>query len=137
MPPAKRVDLAWQHRGMVFRGEGAGKAPITIDGDNAEAPGPMEGLLLALAACTGSDVVAVMRKKRVDLQELRIEVTGRRSDEHPQRYVAIDLVYRVQAPGATEQQVHHAIDLSLAKYCSVTHSLNPDIPVRYELALQA
>jgi putative redox protein len=73
----------------------------------------------------------------VDLQELRIEVQGRRRDEPPRRYVAIDLVFNVTAPGATEAQVRQAIDLSLAKYCSVTHSLNPDIPVRYDLRLQA
>lgn len=137
MEPGKRVTLAWQRRALVFRGEGAGRAPITIDGDNAEGPGPMESLLLAMAACTGSDVVSVLGKKRVDLRELRIEITGQRREEHPRRYVAIDLTYHVVAPGATERQVRHAIDLSLEKYCSVTHSLNPDIPVRYALALQA
>ena len=133
----KRVSLEWQARELVFRGEGAGKVPITIDGNNAEAPGPMETLLLAMAACTGSDVAVVMTKKRLGMRSLRIEVHGRRREEHPQRYVAIDLVYHVVAPGATEAQVRHAIDLSLGKYCSVTHSLNPDIPVHYELDLQA
>lgn len=137
MANTKHVGLAWQHRGLVFTGEGEGKVPITIDGENAEGPGPMESLLLALAACTGSDVVVVMRKKRLDLRELRIEVSGERREEHPQRYVAIDLTYSVTAPGATEEQVRHAIDLSLAKYCSVTHSLNPAIAIRYELVLQA
>jgi uncharacterized OsmC-like protein len=46
-------------------------------------------------------------------------------------------VYRVTAPGAAEAQVRQAIDLSLTKYCSVTHSLAPDITIRYELDLQA
>jgi len=133
----KHVSLEWQSRGLVFRGEGAGKVPITIDGDNGEAPGPMETLLLAMAACTGSDVALVMTKKRLGLQSLRVEAHGRRRDEPPRRYTAIDLVYHVVAPGATETQVRHAIDLSLGKYCSVTHSLNPDIPVRYELDLRA
>ena len=137
MADTKQVDLTWQHRGLVFTGEGAGKVPITIDAANAEGPGPMESVLLALAACTGSDLVVVLRKKRLDLRELRIEVRGERREEHPQRYVAIDLTYSVSAPGATEEQVRHAIDLSLAKYCSVTHSLNPAIAIRYELVLQA
>jgi len=135
--PEKRVSLDWQARDLVFRGEGAGRVPITIDGDNREAPGPMETLLLAMAACTGSDVAVVMSKKRLGMTSLRIEVHGRRREEHPQRYTAIDLVYHVVAPGAAEAQVRHAIDLSLGKYCSVTHSLNPDIPIHYELDLQA
>lgn len=137
MPLAKTVTLTWQHRGLVFEGEGAGRVPIRMDGDNAQGPGPMETLLLAEAACTGSDVVSILEKKRVDLRELRIEVHGERRDEYPQRYVRIGLVFHVTAPGAAEQQVRHAIDLSLGKYCSVMHSLNPDIPVSYELVLQA
>ena len=137
MASTKHVGLTWQGRGLVFSGAGAGGVRVPIDGDNVEGPGPMESLLLALAACTGSDVVVVMRKKRVDLRELRLEVTGQRREEHPQRYVAIDLEYSVTAPGATEEQVRHAIDLSLAKYCSVIKSLNPDIAIRYELVLEA
>ncbi len=138
MPAAKQVSLDWLGHGMAFRGEGAGKVPIVIDGDNAEGPGPMETLLLALAACTGSDVVSVLGKKRVDLRSLTIGVRGERREEFPRRYTRITLVYRVVAPGAAEAQVRHAIDLSLEKYCSVTHSLAPDLlPVPYELVLEA
>ncbi len=138
MPREKQVTLDWQGRGMSFRGEGAGKVPIVIDGDNEAGPGPMETLLLALAACSGSDVVSILGKKRVDLRALRIEVRGVRREEFPQRYTRIALVFRVEAPGATEAQVRHAIDLSLEKYCSVTHSLAEDLlPVPYELVLEA
>ena len=137
MLAAKAVRATWQGRSMVFRGETDGKAPITIDGETAEGPSPMDTLLLALAGCTGSDVVEILRKKRLALRELRIDVTGTRREEYPRRYTAIDLVYRVSAAGATEQHVRQAIDLSLRKYCSVTHSLQADIPIHYELVLQA
>ena len=137
MALTKHVVASWRHQGLQFAGEGAGKVAVTIDGDNAAAPGPMEMLLIALAACSGADVVGILAKKRLTLRELVIEVHGTRRDEDPKRYVAIQLSYRVAAQGATEQAVRQAIDLSLEKYCSVTHSLNPDIPITYELALQA
>lgn len=137
MPRQKQIAISWQGRGMVFQGEGAGLVPITIDGENTEGPGPMETLLIALATCTGSDVVNILAKKRLTLKSLTVDVTGDRRDEEPQRYTAIRLRYHVNAPGATEPAVRQAIDLSLGKYCSVTHSLNPDIPITYELALQA
>lgn len=137
MAVRKEVTLSWQGRELVFQGVAPGKAPILLDGRAAEGPSPMEALLLALAGCTASDVVVVLQKKRLGLRALEVEVHGQRRDEHPRRYVALDLVYRVSAPGAAEAQVRQAIDLSLAKYCSVTHSLAPDIPVRYELVLQA
>ena len=42
----------------------------------------------------------------------------------------------MQAPGAPEERVRHAIELSLEKYCSVTQSLAPDIARRYEMVLE-
>lgn len=134
MGETKGVRLAWQHD-LVFQGEGAGKAPITLDGDNGQGPGPMEDLLLALAACTGSDVVIILKKKRVDLSALRIEVAGDRREDAPRRFTAITLTFHITAPGLTEAQARRTIELSLERYCSVAHSLAPDIPIRYELAL--
>ncbi|MFI5208794.1 MAG: OsmC family protein [Gemmatimonadales bacterium] len=137
-PPApKHVSASWQARGLVFSGGAEGKTAVPIDGDGIEGPSPMDALLVAMAGCTGSDVALVLKKKRVDLQELKVEARGERREEQPQRFTKIDLVYHVHAPGASERAVRHAIDLSLATYCSVAHSLNPDIPIRYELVLQA
>ncbi|MDP3773944.1 MAG: OsmC family protein [Gemmatimonadales bacterium] len=136
MAETKRVQLTWEHD-LVFRGEGAGKAPITLDGDNVAGPGPMENLLLALAACSGSDVVVILKKKRADLRSLRVEVAGERREEIPERYTAITITYHIAAPSLAEAQARHTIELSLEKYCSVAHSLAPDVAVRYELALQA
>ena len=137
MPPPRQIVATWLHRGMVFSGEKPGKPPVTIDGDTAEGPSPMDALLIAIAGCTGADVVLVLEKKRINLRELRIDVTGTRREEQPQRYLAIHLVYRVTAPGTSEQAIRFAIDLSLEKYCSVSHSLNPDIPITYDLVLEA
>ena len=136
-PAVKSVTASWQSRGLVFSGGREGGTAVTIDGDGHEGPSPMDTLLVALAGCTGSDVVVVLKKKRVDLRALDVEIKGMRREQEPRRYTKIDIVYRVHAPGATEQAVRHAIDLSLEKYCSVTHSLNPDIPIGYELVLQA
>ena len=136
-PAPKQVSTHWLARGLVFSGGIAGKPEVTIDGDAREGPSPTDTLLIALAGCTGADVVIILQKKRIDLEGLRVDVTGERREELPQRYTKIDLVYHVTAPGASEAAVRHAIDLSLEKYCSVTHSLNPDIPIAYELVLQA
>jgi len=135
--PAKQVSASWQARGLVFSGAAHSGNAITIDGDSGEGPSPMDTLLIAMAGCTGSDVVVVLKKRRIDLKNLRVDIRGERREQEPRRYTKIDLVYHVSAPGASEQAVRQAIDLSLQKYCSVTHSLNPDIPIRYELVLQA
>lgn len=132
----KHVTLTWRH-GMAFEGAAPGKPPIAIDSDGKTGPGPMETLLLALAGCTGSDVVSILAKMKLPVRAMSVDVTGERRTEHPKRYTSIVLTYHVTAPGAPEERVRHAINLSLEKYCSVTHSLAPDIARRYELVLEA
>ncbi len=136
MAEEKRVTLTWRH-GLAFEGAAAGKPPIAIDSDGRTGPGPMETLLLALAGCTGGDVVSILEKMKFPVRAMKVEVTGQRRHEHPKRYTSISLTYHVAAPGAPEERVRHAIDLSLEKYCSVTHSLAPDIARRYDLVLEA
>ena len=134
MGETKRITLTWQ-QGLQFVG-GPPDGPVsTIDGDNAVAPGPMLTLLLAAASCTGSDVVLILQKMRVELRELRIEVAGVRREEEPRRYLAIHFDYRLAGTGLDEAKARRAINLSLEKYCSVIHSLAPDMGITYALSL--
>jgi putative redox protein len=130
----KRITLDWQE-GLRFRGGEPNGPSILIDGDNVEGPGPMLTLLLAAAACTGSDVVVVLNKMRVAFSALRIEVSGVRRETEPRRYVSLHLDYRVTGSGVDAAKVRRAIDLSLEKYCSVIHSLAPDMAITYALSL--
>jgi putative redox protein len=130
----KRVTLAWQQR-LVFRGGEPGGPETTIDGDNALASGPMLTLLLAAAACTGADVVSILEKMRVGLRDLRIEASGVRREQEPRRYTALHLEYHLTGEGIDEAKARRAIELSITKYCSVLHSLAPDIQVTHGLTL--
>jgi putative redox protein len=130
----KRATLTWQ-QGLRFTGSEPGGPAITVDGDNAAGPGPMLTLLLAAAACSGSDVVVILEKMRVKLHELRIDIAGIRREEEPRRYVAIHLDYRLNADALDPAKARRAIDLSLEKYCSVIHSLAPDIAITYALSV--
>jgi putative redox protein len=130
----KHATLTWQE-GLRFVGGHLGGPSITVDGDNQSGPGPMLMLLLAAAACTGSDVVAILQKMRVSFQEFRIEISGTRREEDPRRYVVVHLDYWLRGEDLDPAKVRRAIDLSLEKYCSVFHSLAPDIAVTYALSL--
>jgi putative redox protein len=130
----KRATVIWE-QGLRFAGSEPGGPAITVDGDNVMGPGPMLTLLLAAAACSGSDVVLILKKMRVDLRGLRIEVAGTRREAEPRRYVAIHLDYHLAGEGIDPVKARRAIDLSLEKYCSVIHSLAPDMAVTYALSL--
>lgn len=134
MQETKRVSLRWEE-GLRFIG-GAPDGPLTtIDGDNAAAPGPMLTLLLAAASCSGSDVVLILQKMRVQLRELRIEVAGQRRKQEPRRYTSIHFDYHLGGQGLDQGKAARAVDLSIKKYCSVIHSLGPDIAITYAVTL--
>lgn len=134
MQETRRVVLTWQE-GLRFVGGTADGPSSIIDGGNVVAPGPMLTLLLAAASCSGSDVVVILQKMRVQLSQLRIDVTGVRREQEPRRYTAIHFDYHLGGEGLARAKATRAIDLSLEKYCSVIHSLAPDIAITYALTL--
>lgn len=127
----KTVVLRWTGEGERFRGGAPGGPETTVDGDGAAAPGPMDTLLLSLAGCMGVDILMILRKGRVSVDGLAIEIDGDRAPEPPRRYTALDMTVRVSGPTAEEEaKVQRAVDLSRDKYCSVFHSLREDLEVR-------
>lgn len=130
----KRAILTWQ-QDLRFAGGTPGGPSVIVDGDNMAGPGPMLALLLAAASCSGSDIVLILQKMRVKLRELQIEAEGTRREQEPRRYIALHLNYRIAGEGVDEVKARRAIDLSLEKYCSVVHSLAPDIAITYALSL--
>jgi len=134
MSNVRSVKVEWRG-GMRFEGGEEGGPKTLIDADSKLSPGPMVTLLVAAAACSGADVVSILEKMQVQLATFDTEVVGVRAPDHPRRYVSIDFKFTLGGAGLDEIKARRAIDLSLTKYCSVIQSLNPDIPIRYELAL--
>jgi putative redox protein len=97
---------------------------ITIDSDREsnKAPGPMELLLLALGACTATDIVIVLEKKRQKLESLEVICSGERAAEPPSVWTKVEILYRLRGK-LDDAAVKHAIELSDDKYCSVSATL--------------
>ncbi|HXG44930.1 MAG TPA: OsmC family protein [Gemmatimonadales bacterium] len=127
--------VTWTGAGLRFEAAAPGGPAIRLDGDGVEGPSPVVTLLAAAGACTGADVVDILRKMRVELRSCRIEVAGERRPDHPRRVVRLRFRFTLRGEGLDEARARRAVDLSLQKYCSVVHSLAPDIPIEYELDL--
>src|SRR5712675_2518063 len=69
---------------------------LDSDRDLNGAPGPMELLLVALGACTATDVVSILAKKRQKLESLEVEVSGERATEPPTVWIKLELVYKLR-----------------------------------------
>lgn len=116
--------------GLRFEAVGRAGVPVVVDGDTAAGPSPMESLLISLATCMGADVVDILNRMRVAFDGLAVRVEGDRRPDPPRRYTAIRLTYDVEgvADGAGDK-LQRAVDLSREKYCSVIHSLQPDLEI--------
>lgn len=137
MSNTKRIMLKWKGEGLLFEGFGGAPdtPPIILDGEVREGPTPMDALLIACAGCAGADVVSILKKMKVTLENVSVEITGDRRTEHPKRYTALKYLFRIVGEGLDASKAERAVNLSLEKYCSVLHSLNPDIQLEHEIEL--
>jgi len=93
---------------------------ITLDSDREsnKAPGPMELVLMALGACSATDVVSILEKKRQKLESLEVICSGERAKDPPTVWTKLEILYRLRGQ-LDDAAVKHAIQLSEDKYCSV------------------
>jgi putative redox protein len=132
----KHVKLRWTGEGDRFEGGPVGGPSTTIDGDTVVAPGPMDTLLLALAGCMGIDIVMILQKGRVQVDDLDIDIEADRAADPPRRFTALSMTVRVVGPSEDERaKVERAVALSRDRYCSVFHSLREDLDVRIHVDL--
>jgi len=108
---------------------------IETDSSRNSAATPMELLLIALGSCTGVDVISILKKKRQQVTDYRIEVTGQRRDDFPRSYNRFEVKHIVTGRRVSEQAVARAIELSDQKYCSVAATLrgSAEIVTSYEI----
>jgi putative redox protein len=130
------IEVDWLG-GNQFEAHRRGAAPrIRIDGDAKSAPSPFDALLAALATCAAIDLVAILAKQRTPARALHVTVEARRVDTTPRRLAAANLHFAITAPGATQAKAARAVELSVARYCSVRSSLIADAPVTWTIALE-
>jgi len=105
----------------------------------ASAATPVELLLIAVGGCTGADVVELLRKKREQVTDYRVEVRGERRESFPRSFKEIQLHHIIKGPNVTEKSVKQAIELSDSKYCSVAAALRPtaEISMSFEVVTEA
>jgi len=94
----------------------------------------MELVLLALGACTATDVVMILEKKRQRLESLEVICSGERAADPPTVWTKLEILYRLRGQ-LDDAAVKHAIQLSENKYCSVAAMLKKTAALswRYEI----
>ncbi len=111
--------------------------PFDSNRETNRAPGPMEMVLAALGACTATDVVTILKKKRQPLAGLEVAVRGERATAPPAVWTTLEIHYVVRGRGLDEKAVRDAIELSENKYCSVAAILKKTASLRFDFEILA
>lgn len=125
-----------QIKGLTFAAKGESNHWITMDGpeqvggNNAGAR-PKELLLMSLAGCTGSDVVSILKKKRVNLTDFEINITAQQTEEHPKVFTELDLEYVFYGKDIKTKDIERAIELSTGTYCGVSAMLKKAMKINH------
>ncbi len=135
-PPSKTV-VTWAGDQQFDGGRASGGPTIRLDGRGGTGPSPVDAVGIALAGCTGVDIVEILEKRRTPVESLRMDVVAERASTTPARIVAIDIQYHMKGAGIERVHAERAIDLAVTKYCSVGSSIDPAIPVRWTLQLES
>ena len=82
----------------------------------------MELLLMALGACTATDIVIILEKKRQKVDWLEVICSGERAATPPTVWTKLEILFRIGG-NLQDDAVKHAIALSAQRYCSVAATL--------------
>lgn len=90
------AQVTWSN-GERFVGSASSGHAIVIDSDRQRntAPGPMELVLIGLCACTATDVVNILHKKREAFTGVNVRAEAERATEPPTVYKSIKLIYTI------------------------------------------
>jgi putative redox protein len=138
MATSEPVIVSWKREGLLLEGVTAhGRLDMASGLDEpGQGATPMELLAAALAGCTSMDVVSILQKMRQPLEGLRVEVHGEQADEHPKRFISLEVVYNLSG-ALDERKVQRAIELSETRYCSVAATLRPAVSISSRYVIEA
>lgn len=96
---------------------------------------PKQLTLVALAGCTGMDVVSMLKKMRVEYSGLKIEVEGELTEEHPKTYHTITIHYKFEGKDLPIDKLEKSVSLSLERYCGVTAMLSKSAKIDHKISI--
>ena len=105
-------------------------------GDN-QGPRPKELMLTALAGCTGMDVVSILKKMRVEVENFNVNIEANVTEEHPKHYDSLHIIYEFTGKDLPLDKLEKAVKLSQEQYCGVSYMYKKAMEVTFEIVVIA
>ena len=134
----EQVRVNWLEN-MAFEAEVNGHKIIidaaeTVGGEN-RGPRPKPLMLVALAGCTGMDVVSILKKMRVDVDGFNVVVEGDLTEEHTKQFTQMRVVYEFKGKDLPMDKLEKAVNLSEERYCGVSAMYKKAIGISTEIKI--
>ena len=136
--PIRTATLELEGDQLRFAGRTGSGHLVVLDSAAGDAgPRPAELIPLALAGCTGMDVISILRKKRQDVRRYVVDALGVQDDEHPNAFTHLEVRHIVDGIGIDPAAVRRAIELSATSYCAVGATLaSGGVEIRHRLLVR-
>ncbi len=123
MANKQSVTTSWLDK-MAFESEINGHK-IIIDADSSvggedRGPRPKPFMLASLGGCTAMDVISILKKMRVEVDDFKVHVEGELTDEHPKQFTKMHVVYEFKGKDLPMDKLEKAVNLSEERYCGVS-----------------
>ncbi|MFC2111849.1 OsmC family protein [Bacteroidota bacterium] len=132
------INLKWMD-GMSFEADIEGyKIQIDSDpefGGQGKGPKPKPLMMVALAGCTGMDLVSLLNKMRVEYDSLNIVIEGEITEEHPKHFKKMKVIYEISGNNVDLGKVEKAVAMSNDRYCGVSHSYKQAMEIEHEIKI--
>ncbi len=134
----QEVKVSWKDK-MAFEAEVNGHK-IMLDaaeavGGEDRGPRPKPLMLTALAGCTGMDVISILKKMRVDVEDFNVVVEGDLTDEHPKQFYKMNVIYQFRGNNLPLDKLKKAVSLSEERYCGVSALYKKAIELTSEIKI--
>ncbi|MGD0396531.1 MAG: OsmC family protein [Nitrososphaerales archaeon] len=127
------AEVSWSGENVFLGSDTSGHTIVYDSNDRVmKGIGPMRGVLTALGACTGMDIVAILKKRKQALISLKILLSGERPEYGlPKPWISIHIKYVLTGKKLDKHFVEEAIKESTEKFCSVGASLSPTAKITH------
>jgi len=109
---------------MAFEADVHGHKIIIDAGPNAggenRGPRPKPLMLASLGGCTAMDVISILKKMRVEVNEFNVRAEGELIEEHPKHFINIHVVYEFTGKDLPMDKLKKAVEVSEERYCGVS-----------------
>jgi putative redox protein len=132
------IDLKWLDK-MAFE-TGLNGHKIVVDakeevGGTNRGPQPKPLMMVALAGCTAMDVISILNKMRVQVEDFHVKIEGDLAEEHPKYFKAMHIIYEFKGKDLPMDRLERAVQLSQENYCGVSASYKKAMKLTHEIRI--